>query len=231
MPRKSESGRRPDPLPFDLRSEVARSVLPPVLAVAAMATVLWLGLFLQDPLPPWARAVGAAAVAAPVVGAIASCFRGRSRRLWKPALAFPVAVIAAAAALVPAFERFALAHHGVDAECSVVSKRDYVKHLEDEDEPMTAHEFLCRGWGPVSLDTYRDEQLEPGEVRIVVFDPLGRVDPDFDDPDFGDGLLFIPLPLLFIAGGIAIRLFLVDDGTIATAVGAGFRRLRGRFAA
>ncbi|SDD08410.1 hypothetical protein [Glycomyces harbinensis] len=233
MPRNTKRRRRPDAAPFDLRREAALSILPPAVAGTATAAVFGL-VYFWDPLPAWAGVIVLAAVAAlavSVIGSIAMCFLGRSRRLWKAAVVFPVAIIVGAIVLVPAFERFALVHHGVDTECVVTAKHDFVKTIDGEEEPMTAHDLLCRGQEPVSIDTDRDEQLELSEVRIVVFDPLGRVDPDFGDPSAAEGLSFVLLSVLFLSGGVAARLFLVDDGTIVDAVSAGLGRLGRRLAA
>ncbi|THV26464.1 hypothetical protein [Glycomyces paridis] len=93
---------------------------------------------------------------------------------------------------------------------------------------MSGHDFLCTGWDPVELDTYRDEQLEMSEARIVVFDPLGRVDPDFDDPSALRGAALLSLAVLLFAGAAVARLFIVDDGTVARGIVTAFGRVRRR---
>ncbi|MBO3735705.1 hypothetical protein [Glycomyces niveus] len=164
-----------------------------------------------------------AAVAAPVATAITLSFQGPSRRNWKLALAFPLIIIAGMSSLIPAFDAFALAHHGVDVECVVTSRRDYVSHTDDGDEPMSEHEFRCIGWDSPTIDTDRDEALQVGDHQIVVLDPLGRVSPDLGDPTWSDGLFYASLSLLLFAGAAAFRLYFI--GTIAGTLRSRFRSL------
>ncbi|MEU5156520.1 hypothetical protein [Glycomyces sp. NPDC021274] len=204
--------------PLNARREITLAIALPLAAVALTAIVLSLHLFVSEPIPGWGKALGFAAIAAPVVAATVLCFRGRARRNWKATLVFPLLIAAGSGALVPAFNQFALAHHGIDVECAVSYRNDYIAHMEDGDEPKSEHEFRCVGWDPPTLTTGRDEALERGDHLIIVFDPLGRVDPSFGDPSLAGGLMFTPLTLLFIAAATAIRLYLIDDGTIKTAL-------------
>ncbi|MDN3241007.1 hypothetical protein [Glycomyces tritici] len=227
MPHSSHPVRRPSRSPgppLNARREIALAIALPLTAVALTATVLWLNLFLSDPLRGWAKALGFAAIAAPVVAAAVLSFRGRAHRNWKATLAFPLLIAAGSGALVPAFNQFALAHHGIDVECAVSYRNDYIAHHEDGDEPMSDHEFRCVGWDPPTLKTDREEALEIGDHRIIVFDPLGRVNPSFGDPSPAGGLVFLPLTLLFTAAATAIRLYLIDDGTVKAALTARRRR-------
>ncbi|PRY56818.1 hypothetical protein [Glycomyces artemisiae] len=226
MPRTPRTD--PDTAPFNVRREVAIAVLLPLFAVAVMCAFLWLDLFSAEPLPLWGEILGVAVVAAPAVAGVVLCFRGRARRNWKAAMVFPATIVAAATVQISAFNQFALVHHGVDVECTVAHRTDYVAETDEGDLPRSAHEFRCVGWDSPTLTTDREEALRLSEVRIVVFDPLGRVDPDFGDPSLAGGLAFAPLSLLFFAAGALSRLYLVDDGSLKAAAAARFRRMRRR---
>ncbi|MQM24053.1 hypothetical protein [Glycomyces albidus] len=190
MPRTSSPEPRWDGAPLDARHEIRLAVALPLVAAAAAAAALWSHLFATGPLRWWGTAIAGAVLAAALAGAVALCFRGRSRRRWKPATVFPIAIAVGVGALVPAFEQFALAHHGVSVECTVASRIDYIAE--------------------------------------TVFDPLGRVGPEFGDPSASGGLAFAPLTLLFLTAGASFRLYLVDDGSIRAALADRIRRLRGR---
>jgi hypothetical protein len=204
--------------------EIALSVLPPGLAAASISLVLWCAFFFPDPRPAWVNIVGliAGATLAAVWGAaIAMCFMRAMRRRWKASLLFPVAIAGGVVSLGAAFQEFALLDHGVDVECEVTAVSHHDRYDADEEElvPMSAHEFTCPGRDAVLLETDRADRLAVGDARIIVFDPYGRIDPDFGDPSMRDGLLFALLSLIVFAAAAAIRILIVDDGTVVAAVG------------
>jgi len=231
MPRNTHPGQRHTAGTIDARREITLAVALPIAAAAATSAALWLAQFSSTPLPWWGQLLSFVAVAAPAATAITLSFQGPSRRNWKLALAFPLLIIAGTSSLSPAFGDFALAHHGVDVECVVTSRRDYVAHTDDGDEPMSEHEFRCTGWDSPTISTDRDEALQVGDHQIVVFDRLGRVSPDLGDPTWIDGLFYAALSLLFFTGAAAFRLCFIDDGTISGTLRSRFRFLaphRGR---
>lgn len=125
---------------------------------------------------------------------------------------------------MPAFNQFALAHHGVDVECAATSRYDYIADFNGDEEPMSEHHFARVGWDSPILKTEREEALEINDHRIIVFDPLGRVGPNFGDPSPAGGLTFLPLTLPGVLAATAIRLYLIDSGEIKDALTARCRR-------
>jgi hypothetical protein len=160
MPRTSSPEPRWDGAPLDARHEIRLAVALPLVAAAAAAAALWSHLFATGPLRWWGTAIAGAVLAAALAGAVALCFRGRSRRRWKPATVFPIAIAVGVGALVPAFEQFALAHHGVSVECTVASRIDYIAETEGGDDPRSDHEFRCVGWESPELTTGREAALQ-----------------------------------------------------------------------
>jgi hypothetical protein len=224
MPPKQRRQRRHPAEPKRVRRQIALSVLPPVLAAASISLVLWLFYFFPGPRPALVDVVGLIAGATLVAvwgAAIAMCFMRAMRRRWRAALLFPVAIAGGVVSLGAAFQEFALVEHGVDVECEVTAVSHFDRYDADAEElePKSTHEFRCPGWEAVPLETDRADRMAVGDSRIVVFDPYGRIDPEFGDPTMRDGLLFVLLSLILFAAAAVIRILIVDDGAVVAAVG------------
>lgn len=211
--------------PIDARREVLYAIVPPVFTFAAASATSWLHAFAQG--STVTDLVFVACVVLTMIGAIAivaTAFLGRLREIMKRVfLVMPLLVLLTMLGPIVAIDQFVLATRGVQVECEVISKRDYVRSSGVE---RTDHEFACPGWPSFNEDTDREEQLPLGHDVIATIDPLDKALPSLREVSTQKGIVTV-----LVAAGLLIvliigRLVAVDDGSIRTEIASTLRRLQ-----